>query len=220
MTSDAPGAPPDALLFISPGCPHCPTVLQGLSELVKQGAVGRLEVVNVAAHPEVAAARGVRGVPWLRLGPFELEGLRSLAELRRWAERAGTPQGMADYFRELLEGGELGRVIELVRADTGRLETLLLLLADADTELPVRVGISAVMEEFQGQEPLRRLVDRLGALTRSPDAHIRGDASHYLALSRSPRAVNYLRPLLKDPERQVREIAEEGLALLTPPAGA
>ncbi len=212
--------PPDALLLIATGCPHCPTVLQALGELVKAGLIGRLEVVNAGAHPEMARTLGVRSVPWLRLGPFELEGLRSLAELRRWAERAAVPEGMADYFRELLETGELKKVIELVSQDDTRLDALLLLLADAQTELAVRVGIGAVMEEFQGRDVLKRLVDGLGQLTHSPDAHVRGDASHYLALTGSPLAIPYLRPLLADPERQVREIAQESLETLAPAAGA
>jgi len=48
-------SPPDALLFITPVCTHCPSVLQALSELVKQAQVGKLTVVNIAAHPEQAA---------------------------------------------------------------------------------------------------------------------------------------------------------------------
>ena len=44
---------PDALLFITPGCPHCPGVLQGLSEMVKQGTIGKLTVINAASHPEL-----------------------------------------------------------------------------------------------------------------------------------------------------------------------
>ena len=57
---------PDALLLISTHCPHCPAVLAALAELVKQGAIGRLEVVNLEQHPEVGQALGVRSVPWLR----------------------------------------------------------------------------------------------------------------------------------------------------------
>ena len=52
--------PPDALLLIATGCPHCPTVLAGVGDLVKQGKIGRLEVVNIVTHPEVAQALGVR----------------------------------------------------------------------------------------------------------------------------------------------------------------
>jgi thiol-disulfide isomerase/thioredoxin len=204
----------DALLLIATGCPHCPTVLAGASELVKQGKIGRLDVVNVTTHPEVAERYGVRGVPWLRLGPFELDGLRSPAELRLWAERAGTREGMAEYFRELLDTGRLAKVIDALRHDDMQFEALLPLLADPQTALTVRVGIGAVMEEFAGRPALKRLTDELGKLTHSKDAHVRGDAAHFLALTREPRAAGFLEPLLNDPEQQVREIAQEGLTLL------
>lgn len=205
---------PDALLFIATGCPHCPTVLAGVSELVKQGKIGRLEVVNIAAHPDTAEKHGVRGVPWLKLGPFELEGLRSPAELKQWAERAGTRAGLAEHFRELLDTGALPRVLAALKRDPAGLDALLLLLADPGTALGVRVGIGAVMEEFAGSAALQKLVAELGALTHSKDAHVRGDAAHYLGLTRDARAAAYLKPLVDDPETQVREIARESLALL------
>ncbi len=47
-----PNSPPDALLLIAPGCGHCPAVLEGLTLLLKSGKLGRLEVVNILAHPE------------------------------------------------------------------------------------------------------------------------------------------------------------------------
>ena len=42
---------PDALLLISTHCPHCPAMLTALADLVKQGTVGRLEVVNLEQRP-------------------------------------------------------------------------------------------------------------------------------------------------------------------------
>jgi thiol-disulfide isomerase/thioredoxin len=75
--------PPDALLFITPVCTHCPSVLQSLSELVKQAQVGKLTVVNIAAHPEQAAEYDVRGAPWLRLGDFNGRSGRAATKERR-----------------------------------------------------------------------------------------------------------------------------------------
>lgn len=211
--------PPDALLLTTPDCPHCPTVQAGLSELVKQGKIGRLEVINVSDRPEVARQYGVRGVPWLKLGPFELQGLRSPAELARWAERAGITAGMADYFRESLDTGELAKVIAGVKRDTGAFEALWQLLADPDTALGVRVGIGAVLEDFAGSMELQSQVEALGKLTRSPAAHVRGDAAHYLALTRDVRALPYLQALVNDPEQQVREIARESSDQLSSTTG-
>jgi hypothetical protein len=207
-------SPPDALLLITSTCPHCPTVLAGLTELAKSGKIGRLEVVNIGAHPETAQRLNVRAVPWLRLGPYELEGLRSPAELRRWAEHAGTRTGMADYVAEMLKSGKLEPVIALMRRDPGEMPALLDLLADRQTDLHVRVGIGAIMESFQGDAALLALVPDLVTLMRHPDAHVRGDAVHYLTLSESPAAVPHLHAALDDPDPQVRELAADGLAVM------
>jgi glutaredoxin len=73
--------PPDVLLFVAPGCPHCASVLQGLNLLAGQKLIGKLTVIDVAEHPGQAAEYGVRSAPWLRLGPFTLTGAHSPAEL-------------------------------------------------------------------------------------------------------------------------------------------
>ena len=94
---------PDALLLIATGCAHCPTVLDGLCKLLKQGRLGRLEVINIAARPDYAQSIGVRSVPWTRIGPFELEGAQNPSALAEWAERAATGTGLGPYYSHLLE---------------------------------------------------------------------------------------------------------------------
>ncbi|BAN70001.1 sigma 54-interacting transcriptional regulator [endosymbiont of unidentified scaly snail isolate Monju] len=112
----SPPAAPDVLLFIATGCAHCPAVLAALSELVKQGAVGRLEVVNIAARPEAAQIAGVRSVPWMRIGPFTLQGSHTPAELRQWVERAARGKGVAEYLGELIENQRLDEALARRRA--------------------------------------------------------------------------------------------------------
>jgi HEAT repeat protein len=72
------------------------------------------------------------------------------------------------------------------------------------------------MEELEGSELLAGMIDRLGALTNHPAAHIRGDACHYLALTGSRRAIPYLRPLLEDNDASVSALARESLHALEP----
>lgn len=208
-------SPPDALLYIANGCPHCPTVLAGLSELIKSGRLGRLEVVNISNHPELAQAQGVRAVPWLRLGPFELTGLRAPAELAQWAVRAQSPEGMSEYLRELFTEGNLAGVrATLARAPEQTATALVLLLGDAEAELQVRLGVSAVLEDLEGSATLAGLVDALGTLTRHADARIRIDAAHTLGLSHAPAARAFLEALADDRDAEVREVAQESLAAL------
>lgn len=205
---------PDALLLLTSTCPYCPAVLAALNDLVKSGDIGRLEVVNIGAHPEVAQQYGVRTVPWVRLGPFELEGLRSPAELKQWVERAGTPEGLAEYFHELLKEGALPKVSAQAARDPAALDALLRLLGDTDTELTVRIGINAVFEELEGSPVLQRAVEALIALCTHRDAHIRGDAAHLLSLTRDAAARPALEKLLNDGVTDVRDIAREGLERL------
>ena len=202
---------PTTLLLISSKCPHCASVLQGLSELVKAGDIARLDVVNISLQPELAQEYGVRSVPWMRIGPFELEGLHSVAELRRWAEQAGSKQGMADYFHDMLKTGGLEKVRKVLSQDGTHFSALLTLQQDPQTELPVRIGISAMVEEYEGSEMLQGQIDALAKLTRHPDARIRLDACHFLSLTHSDSALAYIKSLLQDDNAEVREVAKESL---------
>ncbi len=209
-----PATPPDALLFIAPGCPHCPVVLQALSEMVKHGDIGRLEVVNVAAHPEQAATLGVRAAPWTRLGPFELEGAQTPQELRRWTELAGSADGITRYLEQLLRDGQLARAEQQLARHPDWLAQLLPLLTRADTPMQVRVGVGALIEDQAGSAQLQALVPALGELSRAADHSVRADACHYLGLSGSAEAVPFLRVRLEDESSEVREIAAESLEML------
>ena len=217
MCSDNWLASPDALMLLGTHCPHCPDVLQGLRELIKSGELGSLEVVNIEQRPELAKQLGVRSVPWVRIGLFELEGLHTRADYRRWAQCAGTEQGMAAYLNELLSAGKIEPAVTLIDKDHGHFVALLVLLKDPDTTLNVRVGIGAVMEHLQAGELLRSMVISLGELTLHADARVRSDACHYLGLSGSQKALPFIRPLLDDPSDEVREIAQDTLELLETP---
>lgn len=210
--NDTTAQRPEALLLIANGCPHCPSVLQGLSELVKSGQLGRLEVINITVHPEVAQLHGVRSVPWLRIGSFQLTGLRSPAELAQWVQRAQSNQGMKTYFTELLSAGDLAGVSTTLKRDPESTTTLIELLGDPEAELQVRLGVSAVLEDLEGSKLLSEQVDALGKLGAHADTRIRIDAAHALGLTHADAARPYLEVLQNDTDTEVREIAAESLA--------
>jgi hypothetical protein len=206
--------PADALLLMAPGCAHCPVVLEGLAQLIKRGDLGRLEVVNIAAHPEAAEAVGSRSVPWCRIGPFELEGLHSAAELAVWAQHAAAGTGMTEYLAALLEGQRLAQVVSRIRANPTLLHDLIVLMADLAAPMTVRIGIGAVFEEMAELGLLSEVVPDLGALTRSEQPQTRADACHYLGLTGDGAARPYVQALLQDPDTEVQQIAAESLAVL------
>ncbi len=205
---------PDALLLMGTQCPWCPGVLASLKKLLADGAIASLETVNIEEQPDLAAELHVRSVPWVRIGAFELEGLRSEQELREWAGKAGSAEGLSSYLDELLSSGGINKALGLVRKDPAGLDALLNLFADPDTQLNTRIGISAIMEDLEGSELLRERIVKLAELTRHAEARIRGDACHYLGLTGSPEASAHIRPLLEDADADVREVAAESLAEL------
>ena len=203
--------PPDALMLMGTHCPYCPGVLKSLQALVASGHISHLETHNIEENPEIARKLGVRSVPWVRIGDFELEGLRSEKELREWAVKAATNTGQTDWLEEQLSSGNISKPLERIKSDPSVMDDLLKLFANPDTQMNTQIGISAIMEDLQGTDTLRAVVDQLGELTQHKDAQVRGDTCHYLALSGSPKAAAFIKPLLDDSDANVREIAKESL---------
>jgi glutaredoxin len=195
-------------------CPYCPSVLKALQSLLDSGHIDTLETYNIEEHPDIAQHYGVRSVPWVRIGEFELEGLRSEKELREWAVKAASGGGLPDWLLEQLGNGRIDTALQRVRSDADGMSALLTLFEDPDTELNIRIGISAIMEELEGSVLLKANIETLGALTQHQEARVRGDACHYLSLSHDPSVRNWIEPLLGDPDGDVREVAQDSLAIL------
>ncbi len=206
--------PPHALLLIATGCKHCPPVMDALSRLVKKGAIGHLEVVNIAQHPEKARALGVNSTPWTRIGRFELTGRYSEQELHDWADLAKSNTGLSTYFTHLLENRNLDQLILMVKKYPESLEDLMRLLEDLEIPMAVRIGVGAAIEELQEQKLLTPAIPKLVELTMSDLPQIRADACHYLGLTGSADALPAVQSLLMDEDNEVREIAAETFALL------
>lgn len=202
---------PDALLLMGTHCPYCPTMLRELQALLADGIIASLETVNIEEQPEVAAELGVRTVPWLRIGPFELEGLRSGQELRAWADKAGSEDGIADWLDELLSSGQIKKVEQRLEQEPATLAILITLFAKSATGINTRIGISAIVEDLEGTTLLQQQFDALVELLQHPDANIRADACHFLSLTGLPGAQPKIEPLLDDPEADVRSMARDSL---------
>jgi len=209
-----PDTPPDALLFVAPGCPHCATVLRGLEGLVRQGLVGELTVVDVTEQPGRAEQYGVRAAPWLRLGPFTLTGAHSPAELRQWANWAHGEEGIAHYVEYLLRQGSYKQATAFIEADMRRLKPLLSIIADPSIDIHVRLGVSALLEAHANKPVLQSLLPQLAELSRHSDHRVRADACYLLGLTGSATARAYVKTCLHDAHPEVREIAAEAMERL------
>lgn len=206
---------PEVLMLLGTHCPHCPSVLSSLSELVKQGVISRLEVINLEQRPDLARQLGVRSVPWVKIGQFEITGMHSKAELQSLVEQAGSEEGMTRFVEQLLNAGEVQQVLTMIEKDAGLLHALIGLVSDADAKINARLGVGVIMEEYEGKPQLKALVPELGELTKHHDARVRSDACHYLSLTHDTSVRKYIEPLLDDNDDDVKEVAEESLDALS-----
>lgn len=203
---------PLALLFTAPACPHCPGVKAALNTLLQEGAIASLEVVDASTATERAQALGVKSVPWLMLGPLQFEGAMSLGELRTWAVRAASASGLKDYFFELLKSGRRAKVEDMIRADPQRSIALVDLMRDPEASMAIRLGIGAVLEEFQGSAIAAPMTPKLTEMLHDPEPRNRADAAHFLSLIGDGEALKILRDCLNHPDPEVREIAYDALS--------
>ncbi|MES9862186.1 MAG: HEAT repeat domain-containing protein [Candidatus Thiodiazotropha sp. LLP2] len=205
---------PDVLFLLATGCHHCPVVLERLTQLLKEGRIGRLESVNIMNRPDIARELNVRSVPWSRIGKFELDGALTPKEVDEWVTRASTGEGISDYFSESLEAQRPDKVISWLERNPENLNQMLWLLEDESTPMASRIGVGVVMEQLEGDPRLEQALDTMILLSRSEHANIRADAAHFLGLTHSPKARSTLTNLLKDNHPDVREIAADSLELV------
>ena len=202
---------PTILMLMGTQCTFCGPMMQMLMEIMKSGQIAELRVVNIEDDPELARQLGVRSVPWLQIGPFELAGSRSKQELLLWIERASSFEGVSDYLEEVLSEGKLDYAKKLIHRYPQALENVIDLMADPEAKINVRLGVGVIIEDMAASEEFKTVVPRLIQYLTNEDARIRGDACHYLSLTKDVSYVPEIKKLLSDKSEEVREIAQDSL---------
>ncbi len=202
---------PTVLMLMGPQCSFCGPMMQVLIELMKTGLITELRIVNIEKEPELAANMGVRSVPWLQIGPFELIGSHSRQEIELWLERASSFDGMTDYLVEILSEGNIKSANNLIRRHPQALENVIDLMADPEAKINVRLGVGVIIEELAESKQFKAVIPRLIDYLANDDARIRGDACHYLSLTRDSSYIPVIEKLLSDENEEVREIAQDSL---------
>ena len=202
---------PAVIMLMGRQCTYCGPMMQALTELMKAGQIAELRIVNIEHSPELAGRLGVRSVPWLQIGPFELLGSRSKQEMLLWIERASSSAGFNDYLEEVLSEGNLEYANKLIEFYPQALENIIELMAEPEAKINVRLGVGVIIEEMAESVEFKAVVPRLIDYLSSKDARIRGDACHYLSLTRDASHIPLIERLLSDESEEVREIAQDSL---------
>ena len=192
-------------------CAYCLPMMQLLSELMKAGHISELRIVNIEKNSDLAIQLGVRSVPWLQIGPFELQGSRSKQELLLWLQRASSSEGLTEYLEEILSEGNIKLANKLIQHHPQALENVIELMADPEAKINVRLGVGVIIEEMAESTSFKSVIPELLELLSSPDSRLRGDACHYLSLTKDTTYITAIEELLADENDEVREIAQESL---------
>lgn len=207
---------PDALMILGTRCPHCPAVLKQLSRLLEEGHLGRLQVINLEQHPEEAQQYGVRSVPWVRIGQYQLHGAQTretMLQRIQWTHEQTTLKTTFDY---LLSEAQVDQAIAQIKADPNKFSAIMDLLADPKTVLSTRIGIGVVMEEFAETALLDEQLERFATLAKHDDTRIRADVCHYLSLTtNNEKALAILKKHQDDPSDEVKEVVADSIEALT-----
>ena len=149
------------LMLMGTQCAYCGPMMQILTEIMKAGQLSDLRIVNIEDNPQLAADLGVRSVPWLQIGPFELLGSRSKQEIVQWLQRAGSFDGISDYIEEVLLEGNIKAVEKLLQRYPQALENVIDLMADPEAKINVRLGVGVIIEELAESESFKAVIPRL-----------------------------------------------------------
>ncbi len=206
--------PPTVLLLISTHCTHCESVLQILTRMIKQGEIAQLKVVNLEQLPHIAEEMGVRSVPWIQLGDFIFEGVQTQQAITNWIKNIGTEQGERHYLDMMLTDGHVNEVISYIRKRPQALAVVASFMTDADAKINLKLGVGVVFEEFATDSVMDLAVPVLLEFLNNNDPRVRGDACHYLSLAGRREYIPVIQKCLEDENKDVREIARDGLESL------
>ena len=207
---------PSVMMLMGQHCSFCGPMMQILTDLMKSGQIRELRIANIEKQPEMAQKLGVRSVPWLQIGPFELAGARSKQEIQEWLQRASSFDGISDYFEEVLSEGNIKFARRLIERYPQALENIVELMADPEAKINVRLGVGVIIEESAESDMFKPVIPRLLTYLSDDDARVRGDACHYLSLTRDKAYIPHIEKLLQDESHEVREIAQDSLDELQP----
>jgi hypothetical protein len=195
-------------------CSYCGPMMQALIDLMKAGKIGKLEILNIEENIDFVRQQGVRSVPWLKIGDFELIGKQTIDEIEQWLKRATSAEGMRQYIAQMLTQGDIKTILALVGKQPKVLATILSLLNAGDAKINIRLGIGVIMETYAETKIFKPYIAQLGAYLKHKDARVRADACHYLSLTKDKQQYKAIEKLINDESAEVREIAQESLVAL------
>jgi len=204
----------ELVLFIASGCPHCPAMVRACWMILRGHPDMRLRIVDALYFTEWAARYRVKSTPTVVVDEgLTLVGNLSFEELNSKIQSARSP-GFATQVLESMTNA--GRAEEAGRWMCKHRAAKAILPLYRSPVFSQRMGALVVLEEALEHDPriLDDIVDDLIILLSEEDDGLRGDTAELLGNVGDSRAINALERLLRDPNDDVRDAAQEALQKL------
>ena len=205
--------PARLLLYVAPGCTHCPAMVRRMAPLTVGTEKVRLAIMDASLFQETAEADRIRSVPTLILdGNYRFNGVVPLEDVMQMLISRDPADLSPSALLGLIEEGNAGKVAELMVTHRMVFPALIDLLTDE--KWPRRLGAMVALESAaeidlalaQTAAPL--LVDRLDTVS---DA-VRGDIVYLLGEIGSPEIAPILEAIVNSASSaELAETAAEAL---------
>jgi len=188
------------LLFVSPYCPNCPSVMQKILPIVWLNPNIDLTIIDVGLFPEEAETRNIQSVPTLLYKDFRWTGQVKISEILDVIQNSPDQWDIASLERMLSEG----KAIQLAQTilDNGKFTQNFNSLI-AHELLSVRLGAMVCVEYIvEENRPLAQsLCDKIWPLMSTGNIQVQGDLIYLIGICGSESDI----PKLKDMATQAED---------------
>jgi thioredoxin-like negative regulator of GroEL len=195
-------------LFVMPGCAICPQMEHLFSNMLHQGEISSLDIIDVTEHEELAKQHHIRSVPFYLINGIGFTGARSADEIRALLKQDEVGN-WKETLVQALSQGELDTAEKAISENESARDAMIGLLKAADTALVVRIGLTAVIETFADQDWMLDYQDHIIDMTDHADQRIAVDALYYLSLIASSGSLDHLECVATNSNGELSEHARE-----------
>jgi thiol-disulfide isomerase/thioredoxin len=192
--------PAELMLFIAPGCPHCPQTVERLLPLPPMNRQVRLAIIDGTLFPETAQRYQIRSAPTLILDDqFRWTGSVPLNELIAMMADRDPAQLGAACLETLLKEGNASKLTDMMLSAKKMIPAFLDMLVHE--QMFVRLGAMVVMEELCERDPAlaRQAVEPLWERFQEVSEPIQGDIVHVIGETGDRRMIPKLQRFLHGP---------------------
>lgn len=203
-------------LFVLHDCQLCPQMEKIFKNMHENGAIQSLEIIDAAKHPDLAEQFNIRSVPYYLINGVAFSGVKSASEIRQLLSMDETKK-IEQQISQLLTEGDLGSAEDLISSNEGARKAMIQLLRSEDTELLIRIGLTAVFESLAETGIFIEFEHLFKEMSENINERIAIDAMYYLSLIATEGSIKHLSEmaqsnasaLLRD---QAQELLEEHYA--------